>query len=291
MERQVPDRRCWAGAIILRSLATGGDCRYRYDDDRLSNALFTKRACESLVSAHEALRDADRQLFLRVLLLVPWEAIVRSTGLPLRVGNVLDVLSGVSAAALVTAVNDVIEAGPDAVKALDLDEALPEERGPGTGLVVELSREDRLKVGVTARRLEFDRLEVAVSSFRPHGWEANLRVLVPWWLDASQPEARDRRATSTIRRTRRDGASDAGRYRLLGLLDWMCAHPEQPEAGTVLALGIEGRDGAVRKAAAALAAAMGETEVVEKLVRCDPDKGVMKRAQKLLDALAVDKLF
>jgi hypothetical protein len=31
--------------------------------------------------------------------------------------------------------------------------------------------------------------------------------------------------------------------------------------------------------------------VLEELIRCDPDKGVAKRAQKLLDAFGVNELF
>jgi len=71
----------------------------------------------------------------------------------------------------------------------------------------------------------------------------------------------------------------------------MCSHPDHPHAGAVLDLGLEGKDGAVRKPAAALAAAMGKADVLEGLIRGDPDKGVRKRAQKLLDDLALDKLF
>lgn len=144
---------------------------------------------------------------------------------------------------------------------------------------------------MATQRIEFDRLEVAVSNFRPYGWEANLRPLVPWWIEGIRPEARDRTAKSLVTRIRRDGTSDAGRYRLLGLLDWMCAHPDHPHAGAVLDLGLKGKDGAMRKPAAALAAAMGKTDVLKALARGDPDKGVRKRAQKLLEDIAVDKLF
>lgn len=292
MDQPEAERGRWAGAIIFRALESGGHCRYRSGDNRLNDAYFTRLASESLVSAHEVLQEADRPLFLRVLLLVPWELNVRSTGLPLRVGKVLEILGDVAAPTeLDAAVKDVIESGPEAVKKLDLDDVLPGERGPGTGLVFELSKADRRKLGVAARRLEFDRLDVAVSNFRPYNWEANLRLLVPWWLDACQPEAHARAVKTLIAGIRRDGASDAGRYRLLGLLDWMCAHPDQPQATTVLDFGLDGKDGAVRKPAAVLAAALHKTDVIEELVRRDPDKGVRKKAQKLLDDLALDKVF
>ena len=286
------DRGHWAGAIIFRALESGGHCRYRHGGHRLNDASFTRLACESMVSAHDVLREAERPLFLRVMLLVPWELNVRSTGLPLRVGKVLESLSTVTKPAeLAVAVKDVIESGPEAVKKLDLDEVLPEERGPGTGHVLELSKADRRKFGIAARRLEFDRLEVAVSNFQPYNWEANLRPLVPWWLDVLQPAARDRAVKSLVARVRREGASDAGRYRLLGLLDWMCEHAEHQQADDVLRLGLAGRDGATRKPAAALAAALREADVLEGLIRTDPDKGVRKRAQKLLEDLELDALF
>lgn len=282
----------WAGAIIFRALDSHGHCRYRSWGDRLNNARFTRLACESLETAHEVLQETDRPLLLRVLLLVGWEQNVRSTGLPLRVGKVLEVLGKVADPIdLAAAARDVIASGPGALKKLDLDGVLSGERGPGTGHVLEFSEADRRKLGVTARRIELDRLEVAVSNFRPDGWEANLRPLVPWWIEGIHPGARDRTVEALVTRVRRDGASDAGRYRLLGLLDWMCAHPEHPHAGDVLDLGLDGKDGAVRKPAAVLAAAMGKTDVLEALVRRDPDKGVRKRAQKLLDELALDELF
>lgn len=293
MERPERNHRRWAGAIVFRALETGGQCRYRSGTARLNDARFTRIACDSLLAAHEALQDVDRPLFLRGMLLVPWELVVRSTGLSLRTGKVLEILGGVAAPSeLAAAVWDVIESGPRAVEKLDLDDVLSEERGPETGLVIELSEADGRKLGLEASRIEFDRLDVAVSNLRLHNWEANLRPLVHWWLEAARPEtARDRAVKALIAGVRREGASDAGRYRLLGLLDWMCAHPQQPQANAVLALGLEGKDGAVRKPAAALAAAMGQRSVLEELVRQDPDKGMRKRAQKLLDDLALDELF
>jgi hypothetical protein len=135
----------------------------------------------------------------------------------------------------------------------------------------------------------FDRLEVAASTFHPLGWESNLRPLVPWWLDALQQPVLDRAVSSLIARVRRNRTSSTGHYQLLGLMDWMCAHPEHPRAEDGLQLGLDGRDGMKRKAAVDLSAAMGRSDTLERFVRDDPDKSVRIRAQKLLDDLRLDR--
>lgn len=283
MERPGTEVRRWAGAIVFRILETGGSSGYRWDDDRLNHARFRRIASESLAAAYETLREPERALLLRLLLLVPWELNVRSTGLPLRVSDVLEVMGGAAdPAGLTAAVGDVIEAGPKALAALDLEGLLPEERGHGTGLVFEISEEDGWDLRLGSGRVKIDRLEVAVAGFRPHGWDANLRRLVPWRLDALRGAVRDKAVTEQIARIRRDTDEGAGRYRTLGLLDWMHGNPGHAQAGVVLELGLGGADGPLRKAAAELAAAMGRTDVLEDLARHDPDKGVRARAKKLL---------
>jgi len=286
MERPDTGVRRWAGAIVFRILETGGSSGYRYDDDRLNHARFRRIASESLVAAYKALREPERDLLLRLLLLVPWELNVRHTGLPLRVSDVLDVMGGIAdPAELEDAVGDAIEAGPKALAELELGEVLPEERGAGTGLVLELSEEEGRMLRVRPGRFEFDRLDVAVAGFRPYRWEAGLRRLVPWWLDALRGAARDQAVTEQIEGLCLDPDDGAGRFCLLGLLDWMCGNPGHAQAGVVLELGLGGKDGPPRKAAAELAAAMGRADVLDDLARNDPDRGVRARAEKLLAAL------
>lgn len=277
------DVRRWASAFIMRTLETRGHCRYLHGAYRLNDAWSLQLACESLVLAYESLREAERQFFLTLLLLVPWESIVRSTGLPLRVGKVLEVLEGVADPTILsTAAGDVIAAGPETLKRFDIGAILPGERRTEARLVFRLGAEARQTLGVRTRRIELDRLEVALSNFNPYRWETNLRPLVTWWFHAVPPDVNDRSVTRVISLIRSDADNDAGRYRLLGLMDWMRGHPHHPRADAMLEFGLNGRDGALRKAATELAAAMRRTDVLDSLARLDPDKGVRKRAEKLL---------
>jgi hypothetical protein len=280
----------WAGAFVMNALRTGGECRYRHGERRLGGAERIAR--EALSGAVMALPDGDRALFLRVLLLVPWERHSRDTGLRVGIGEVIDVMRGSAGdAELSSAVGAVIGSGVEAVKGFPTDGLLLHERRPGTEIVFELDEDDRRRAGVTSRRVVFDRLDVAVSNFRPHAWESNLRALVPWWLDSMEADAAGRASGKLVAGARRGLGDDAGTYRLLGLIDWMAAHPDHRLADEVLGIGLEGRAGNVRKAAAALAAALGRTEVLERLMRDDPDKGVRKRAGKLLDAVKEPRLL
>ena len=289
------DRVRWAGAIVLRALETGGDCRYRHDEHRLNSASSARAACESMTAAYEALQKTDHPLFLRVMLLMPWEHIVRSTGLPLRVGKVLEVLGDLAnPEELAAAVGDVTASGTKAIKKLPLDDVLEEERGPDNAIILGVPPKIRRKLGIKERFVAHDRLETAVRCFRDSSWEANLRVLVPWWLDAigekrSEPAVKKLVARAGRAPQKEEAATHV--YLLLGLLDWGITHPGHARAEDLLRLGLDGRTGAVRKTAADLAAAMKRTDVLEDIARRDPDKGVKKRAEKLLQDLKLDELF
>jgi hypothetical protein len=283
MEKPDKDWMRWVGAFVMRTLETGGSCRYRHDSDRLGDACFVNKATDALSTAMKVLPEFDRAFFLRVLLLVPWEQNTRYTGLRMRVGKVIEVLSGsVELQELSAAASAVVESGVDYVKEFPTDDLLVHERRSGTEIVLELSEKDRRKIGVSSRRVIFDRVEVAVSNYRPHGWESNLRVIIPWWLDGIEDEQAGRAVKKLFTGARRGYDDDAGKYRLLGLLDWMTSHPDHQLAPDVLGLGIKGKGGDVRKTAAALALALGRTDVLEKLRRDDLDKWVRNRAEKLL---------
>ncbi len=283
VEPPAEDLKRWAGAFVTRTLQTGGSCIYRHGAKRLGDADFLTNAADALSTAMRVLPAPERAFFIRVLLLVPWEQLYRDTGLQIRAGKVIDVLSAaVGTREFTAAVGSVFESGVDAVKEFPLEGLLAGERCSGTEVVFELPETARRLTGVSARTIAFDRLEVAVSMFRPLGWQSNLRLLIPWWLDAAE----DRKPPHAVYRlctaAHLDRDDDVGKFCLLGLLDWMTGHPEDELAPEVLDLGLRGRSGAFRKAAAALAAALGRVDVLEKLKRGDPDKSVRKRAAKLL---------
>lgn len=83
--------------------------------------------------------------------------------------------------------------------------------------------------------------------------------------------------------------SDSHQYLLLGLLDWVCEHPDHTQA--LLRLGLKGGNGALRKTAAEVGAAMKRTDVLEKVAQVDLDTKVRIRAEKLLQDLKLDELF
>jgi hypothetical protein len=159
---------------------------------------------------------------------------------------------------------------------------LPEVRQPGNGLIISLNARERKQLGVSADTIEFDRLTVAVQSFRGYGWEANLRPLVAWWI-----ESLDHRDTARVVRglfpdIRRATKDEQARWRALGLLDWLVTHADHPRAGEAMTVAREVARADVRKAAADLAAALGQWEVLEGLTRSDRGRGVRERAEKLL---------
>lgn len=247
------------------------------------------------MAAHEALPKADHPLFLRTMLLMPWEHSVRSTGLSLRVSQVLEVLGPVAKPeALASAAGAVIASGIDAARKHRLDGVLLNVRELVYGILLGPLPELQRTLGVTDRRVAHDRVETAVRCFLGSAWEANLRVLVPWWLNAIGEERAEpavNRLVTRISRSPRKGEAAVHLYLLLGLLDWAIKHPRHAHADDLLHLGVDGKTGPVRKTAAELATAMKRTDVLEKLARLDPDRAVRKRAEKLLLDLKVNELF
>ena len=277
----------WAGAFVIRTLETGGSCRYRHDADRLGGTRFVAMATDALSTAMKVLPARDRAFFLRVLLLVPWEHNTRQTGLGMRVGKVIEALiDSVERQELSMAASAVVESGANAVRKFQTDGLLVHERRLQTGIVLEFSEKNRRRTSTSSRKIVFDQVEVAISSFCPIGWESSLRVIIPWWLDAIEDEKIGHAVNKLVAGAHRGYKDDVGKYRLLGLLDWMTSHPDHQQASDVLGLGLKGKAGDVRKTAAALAFALGQIGVLEKLRGDDPDKGVRKRAEKLLADLA-----
>jgi hypothetical protein len=228
------------------------------------------------------LPEQDRRLLLRLLLLVPWEQNVRATGLALRIGPVIEVLAGVvGVPELLQAVGLVVESGGEAVRGLPVGDMLERQRVPGTEIVFKVSETERQALGLPTRRLAFDRVETAISGFRARGWESNLRVLVPWWLDALQELETSDAGLRLFADVRRCCDDSRGRYLLLGLLDWLTPRPKYSLAPHVLAIALDAGSGAVRKNALGLAHAMGLSDLLETARRDDPDRSVRKQAERL----------
>ncbi len=220
----------------------------------------------------------ERALYLRLVLLIEWERMSRDTGLRLKIPAVLDVLSGAAMPAeLEEAASAVVSSGAEALRRSPLSGVLEQERLPVKGLVVEIPTDGRSRVRSTLTQVDIAPVAFAVQSFHPRGWESNLRALVPWWLDKIEAS----RVDGTVRcLLASDG--DPAQYRLLGLIDWTCDHPEHCLAPDVLDRGLKVHRSSLRKAAALLASAMKQHEVLEDLRENDPDRGVRNRAAKLL---------
>jgi len=80
--------RDWAAWLVLRMLETKGNCRYR-GDDCLGGAAQAQTATASLRAAVRVLSAAEQGLLLRAILTLPWEQLCRSTGLSLRLPEIL----------------------------------------------------------------------------------------------------------------------------------------------------------------------------------------------------------
>ncbi len=278
----VGGRRRWAAWLVLRMLETKGNCRYR-GDDRLRGTEHAQTAIASLRAAVRALSPAEQGLLLRVILTLPWEQLRRNTGFSLRVPEILVELGkDLGVLPCLAAAQSVVDQGGDAVRRYPLTGLLPEVRQPGSGLIISLSARERKQLGVSADTIEFDRLTVAVQSFRGYGWEANLRPLVAWWIESLDHRDAARVVRGLFPDIRRAAKDERARWRALGLLDWLVNHPDHPRAGEAMTVAREVARADVRKAAADLAAALGQWEVLEALARSDRDRGVRQRAEKLL---------
>jgi hypothetical protein len=281
-EGPVGVRRDWAALLVLRMLETRGGCHYR-PDDRLGGEAKARAALASLRMALAALSSPEQELMLRAMLLVPWEQVRRDTGLSLRVPGILAALSeDVGASVCAAAACSVVEQGQEAVRRYPLEGLLPELRQPGQGLVITFDAQERRLLHTSLSEIEIDRLTGAVQSFRALGWESNLRPLVVWWLGTREGGKADDEVDRRFSDLRRAAGDDPARWRSLGLLDWLAAHPDHPRAGEALAAAREVARADLRKAAADLARVLGRWEVVEALAHSDPDKGVRQRAGNLL---------
>lgn len=263
-------------------LESRGGGRYR-TDERLHGACVAAAALDSLRIARAALAPAEQGLMLRALLLVPWEQMRRNTGLSLRLPEMLAGLAGDDGSpACAAAAGALIEQGEDAVRRYPIAGLLPEVRQPGQGLVVVLDAVDGQWLPGSPSEIEIDPLTAAVQCFRAPGWESNLRPLVAWWLETLEAGPREDALDRRFSDLRCAGRDDQARWRSLGLLDWLGAHPDHPRAGEALAAAVPARRSDVRKAAVDLAGALGRWDVVEGLARTDPDRGVRQRAGKVL---------
>ncbi|MCP5519915.1 MAG: hypothetical protein H7A46_00035 [Verrucomicrobiales bacterium] len=277
----IPPRRLWAATLLLRMLEQHSSFGYR-THDRLAGEDHAEAAIRSLRTALAALRPNEQPLMLRATLLIPWEDVRRRTGLTLRVPEILTALMQEVGAECMAAVQSVIGQGLDAVRRYPLAGLLPEVRLPEEDLVIALDADDRRLLRTSRVELRIDRVTAAVESFRTSLWETNLRALVPWWIQQLDEPGRDDRISMFLSALPNAAGNDAVRWQSLGLLDWLVIHPTHPQAEAALRIARQARRADVRKAAAALAQALGRRSVLEALAEEDPDKGVRQRAAKLL---------
>lgn len=275
-------RRHWAAWLVLRMLETKGGCRYRHEG-RLRGTEHARTAIASLRAAARALSAAEQGLLLRAILTLPWEQVRRSTALSLRVPEILAELGkDLGVLPCLAAAESVVDQGGDAVRRYPLAGLLPEVRQPGSGLIISLSAPEREQLEISADTIEFDRLTVAVQSFHGCGWEANLRPLVAWWIESLDHRDAARVVRGLFPDIRRAAKDDQARWRALGLLDWLVTHADHPRAGEAMTVARQVARADVRKAAADLATALGQWEVLQGLALHDRDRGVRQRAAKLL---------
>ncbi len=279
------DLRLWAGTLILRTLETRGACRYRDGWERLSTHASAPAALASLRAAAAVLSPVERGLLLRTMLLVPWGLVRSDTGLSLNLPDLLAALSDVVGhTACRAAVRSVVEEGERAVSAYPLQGLLPEVRLAEEAFVFQVDPAMFGKSRGPTTRFTVDRLAASVQGFRAGRWESNLRSLVAWWLDALETQEASAMLATLLKGLRAPVKQLRQHALLLGLLDWMASHPEHPRAGEVLERGLVTPVGNVRRTAADLALVLGRRDVLENLAERDPDRGVRKQAQKLLEA-------
>jgi hypothetical protein len=269
--------RAGRGDIVLRAMETHGNCAYRHD-----RTLFHDRAPDAIRLLESIARNMEGMelgLLLRVLLLLPWEGMMRSSGLPVRASDVVSMLSRVAPHdALTAAIEETVMKGPACVARFRRSEVFPECR-QAPAMVLEFDPEEGLsEIG----RIEVDRLHYAVAKFRPFGWESNLRPIVPKWLMLTEPGKLETLLVNLVGRAEKKAQYAYGRFLALGLADWACEHVAHTGTEAVLDLLLAGRSGAVRKGAVDLAAAMERIDLLEGMARTDPDRGVRDRALKRL---------
>jgi hypothetical protein len=278
----VGEHRRWAAFLVLRMLETRGVCPYR-DESRLGGLEHAQTAIASLRAAVRVLSESERGLLLRTVLLASWEGLRRGTGLSLRVPEILDeFVEDLGISPCLAAAQSVIERRNDAVRRYPLDGLLPEVRRPGEGMIVTFDARESRILGASVGPIEIDRLTIAVRSFHASGWEANLRPMVAWWLETQGQKEADHVARRLLADLRRAAQDEEARWRALGLLDWLAVHPDHPRAGEAMSVARGIARSEVRKAAADLAAVLGQWAVLEGLALNDRDRGVRQRAAKLL---------
>ena len=277
------DREAWARALLLRMLEAHRNAHYR-DVDRIEDRYFAQKALGHIAEAYAGLAVVNRPLFMRVMLVTRWTHIRSFTGLRVLVGDVVETLSGVTGRVdLVEAVADVVTRGADAVRSYPLNGVLVEERESG-GVTFTIDRATARKIGARPGSVRIDRVQAAVQGFHVHSFEANLRVLVPWWLDHVGIDERAGVIKAQVDRLGRikDKELSATRYGMMGVLDWAVRNPGDPAVSELLDRGIRDRFAPIRKAAARLAVALERNDLLEDLAQRDRDRGVRKAAERLI---------
>lgn len=276
------DRAAWARALLLRMLEAHGNAPYR-DLDRIEDRYFAQKAAGHIAEAYAGLAAVNRPLFMRVMLVTRWTHIRSFTGLRVLVGDVVEALSGVTGHVdLVEAVADVVTRGADAVRSYPLDGILLEERESGVSFTID--RATARRIGARPGSIRIDRVQAAVQGFHGHSFEANLRVLVPWWLDHVGADERADVTKALADRLDRvkDRELSATRYGMMGALDWAVRNPDDSAVCELLHRGIRDRFAPIRKAAARLAVALKRNDLLEDLAQRDRDRGVRKAAERLI---------
>jgi hypothetical protein len=276
---QDPDSldRAGRGEFVLRVMESSGHCSYRYDraplQDRAPDAL---RLLECILRNME---DDELDLLLRVLLLIPWESMMRSSGLPLRASDIVSMLGRIAPPDFLTAAfEETVMKGPACLARFRRSDVFPECRQE-PALVFELDPEEDLS---EIWSIEMDRLHYAMARFRAFGWEANLRPIVTEWLMLTGPGKLGTLVVKLASRAEKKAKDAYGQFLALGLADWARERVTHVGAEAVLDLLLAGRSGAVRKGAVDLAAAMERIDLLEEMARTDPDRGVRDRALKRL---------
>jgi hypothetical protein len=273
----------WARTVLMRILERHGECRYRHDDARLKGKRWSQKTLDALKDMFGFFEAADQGLFLRVVLLIPWDTVRRNIGLGLRAVDAVGFLAqNTCEQACQKAVEDILQSGLQAINEYPLDDVLLIERQPGKGHILELSEQDRLRLGLSTRTIEVDRVASAIQNYKTYSWESNLRGLAYWWIKMKSKTVENPPVDWLLSPNGLSNNQKANEFILLGLMDWMTNSPKHLHARIVLKEGLDGKTGAMRKTAAELAFAMGDLETLESMSSEDPDLSVRRKANLLL---------
>ncbi|MEZ4236816.1 MAG: hypothetical protein R3F59_11810 [Myxococcota bacterium] len=241
-------------------------------------------ALATLGALVRVVEGGERELMLRALLMAPWEAVRRASGLPVTPAQAVETLVAAAPAEVVdAALRAMIFEGRESLAAYAKAAVFPEQRAV-EGFEIEIGAATARRLGVSPQRLVIDRMEMAIAGYGRAKWGANLRPAVPAWLALAAPDERGERVRALIERVKAADGEDSGAFVALGLADWAGTEVAHPGAEAVLALVLAGRSGALRKGGVDLAAAMGRWAVLERVAGEDADAAVRKRAAKQLAA-------